>query len=270
MEKILKIGTVLKVDRDGFLVSQSNLNKIKPPWTLPIEDLKDACLSHFGKNLHSFYVRGSVSRGTPIEGVSDIDCLAVVYGPIEDLDLTWVKKFTKSLKVKYPFSTGFDLVTVSYEDIISGEKKVTRFFIKTLSACTYGEDLATKLPKVRPGRDSAVSIWRIREYVYEKIDLLQNCDKKINLKNQCKWIMKRLLRVSFELVMGQAQVFTRDLYPSYEIFSKYYPSKEPEARRILELAVRQDEEREGMLAILNGFGKWLVKEVENQGFGGRD
>jgi len=41
----------------------------------------------------------------------------------------------------------------------------------------------------------------------------------------CAWMMKRMVRTGFELVMAKEQCFTRDLYPCYEMFSKHYPEK---------------------------------------------
>ncbi len=36
-------------------------------------------------NLHSKYVRGSVSDGRAVKGISDVDCIAVINYPIVDV-----------------------------------------------------------------------------------------------------------------------------------------------------------------------------------------
>lgn len=198
-----------------------------------------------------------------MEGISDIDSLALLKDR-NPMGSFWFRKAQQELNENFPFSTGFDFVVVPYNEVISGKKKVTAFFIKNMSACIYGQDLAPVLPKTKPGRDSAVSIWRFEDYINDKINVLGDKKDSEEVKRQCKWIMKRLLRTCFELVMERNKSFTRDLYPCYEIFSKYYPKKEEEMREVLELAVNPTTDKEVILNILKGLGRWLNKEVNKK------
>ena len=264
--EIRNIGTVLQVDSEGNLISQSSAENLKKPWTNVVISLVDQYKERLGSDLHSFYVRGSVSRGTPIEGVSDIDTLALVHGKVSELEMGWKSDLIKKLKDKYPFCNGFDVIEKSYEEVRDGKHPVTSFNIKTQSVCVYGEDLSEQLHPMKPGRDSiSVAWWFNREHLNKKRVLIkQAAPDKINIRETCKWLAKHILRLGFELVMEKDQTYTRDLYPSYEIFSKYYPEKQKEMRQVLELAVNFSDDREEVLEILNGIGQWIVNEVEEQ------
>ena len=263
--QVRNIGTVLKTDENGFVISQSSPEKIQPPWVAPVEDIKKVYLDNLGEDtVHSIYIKGSVSRGTPIEDVSDIDALAVVYSSTEELNLDWIRQEADRLRLEYPYSTDFDFAVIPYEEVVSGKRRVARCLLKVSSACIYGDDLAEQLPRVKPGPDCFICSRNIGKYVEKKIELLEDKTKEIDPVSQSKWVAKYLIRAAFELVMEREKVFTRDLYPSYEMFSKYYPEKEVAARRVLEAAVKQDASREELLTILNDYGRWLVIEKEKQ------
>jgi len=264
--EIRNIGTVLKVDSEGNLISQSSARNIKKPWADAVQSLVNGYQDHLADDLHSFYVRGSVSRGTPIEGVSDIDALVLVHGKVSELEMDWKSGLVKKLKDKYPFCNGFDVVEKSYEEVRDGKHPVTSFNIKTQSACVYGEDFSEYLSPMKPGRESILVAWWFNQKHLDKKRVLikQAVPGKINIRNECKWLTKHILRLGFELVMERDQTYTRDLYPSYEIFSKYYPEKQKEMRQVLELAVNFSDDREKVLEILNGVGQWVVGEAEKQ------
>jgi hypothetical protein len=64
--------------------------------------------------------------------------------------------------------------------------------------------------------------------------------------------------------MERDQTYTQDLYPSYEIFSEYYPEKQEEMRQVLELAVNFADDREKILEMIDGIGQWVVDEAKTQ------
>ena len=56
-------------------------------------------------------------------------------------------------------------MTQTHEGIVTGDKKVASFLIRTMSACFAGEDLARQLPKVKPGRGAVIACWDIERKV---------------------------------------------------------------------------------------------------------
>lgn len=260
--QIQAIGTVLSVDEAGYIKSESAVEKIPSAWRLIVDDIIEAYTKNIPDQVHSIYVKGSVSRGTPIENVSDIDCVTLVTGSADELDLSWLSDLQKTLKEKYPFCTDFDLSHKNVEDIISGRNKIAPVLLKTMATCVYGDDIIPDLPKVKPGKGSLIVSRNYGSFLDKKLQLFASGEIE-DIKMQCKVIMKRILRAGFELVMERDQTFTRDLYPCYKIFSKYYPEKEEEMREALELAINTTGDKEKISNILNNIGQWIVDELES-------
>ena len=259
---IKKIGTILKVSNNGYIISKSDRKKILPPWSLLVTDIVNEYRINHTDSLHSIYVKGSIARGTPIPNISDIDTLTLFKGNVENLDFNWINSFNAHLQSKYPFCTGFDLVNKGADDVIAGKNKIAPILLKTMAVCVYGIDLIPSLPEVKPGKGAFVTTWGYRKYINNNIKVLNGQDRIDNLDLQCKWIMKRILRTGFELVMERSQSYTRDLYPSYEIFSNYYPEKEKEMKEVLFFSINNTAASSQILRILNNIGTWLADETE--------
>jgi hypothetical protein len=140
-----------------------------------------------------------------------------------------------------------------------------RFAIKVLSACFYGEDLVPKIPKFKPKLEIAFYFHgNIEQVVEQAIQRIQSSSQSDQVKVHCTWVMKRLLRTGFGLTIEKAKLFTRDLYPCYEIFSKFYPEKEPQMRQALEWAINPSADKSELLDFLISFGRWLSAEAKRK------
>jgi tRNA A-37 threonylcarbamoyl transferase component Bud32 len=263
---IQPMGRLQKIDAEGFLINGCRLEKIRPPWNEAVEAMKQAYLKNLPGIVHSIYLRGSVPRGNAIEGVSDIDSLAVIHGNLKSLDLSWVPKVVSDLKIQFPFCPYPEFDFIPYENLLNDEGFFSRrFIIKVLSACIYGEDLAPKFPKFKPSS-------RIAFYFHGNIEqVLKQAAQRIEtyldpeqIRGQCAWVMKRILRTGFGLTIEREGVFTRDLYPCYEIFSKYYPEQESQMIKALEWAVNPTDEKKLILDYIGSFGPWLAKEAKKR------
>lgn len=262
---IVPLGTILEVDAEGFLVGQSSAEKLHSPWQEAVEDIRDAYVDRLQERLHSVYVRGSVSRGTPVEGVSDIDTVAFINcspDEIEGID-EWISSMQQELQEKHPFCTKVELEVKPVEGILSGENTVGRAMVKINSVCIYGKDLAPELPKVKPGRDMYSMVWRFDQDIRRRVEQIKSGEIKLS-DNQCRWIMKRILRSGMELVMEQEQAFTRDLYPCYEMFSKYYPERERDMYKALELSINFSNNQSEVLGLAEDLGYWLGAEIKEK------
>lgn len=266
MTDILKIGRLLKTDKDGFIISESSVDKINSPWKEAVEEIKNVYLENLGDIIHSIYVRGTVSRGEAIKGISDIDTFAVITKKPEEIDRSWVKETRKKLEYKFDFSTGVEIGFISYDELFNDDKLFNdRFAIKTQSACIYGEDLTLKIPPFLADIKSASHFHRNLKKVLEnaKKNIANNPDKD-DVKEWCRWVMKRIIRAGFVLVMEKEQAFTRDLYPSYELFSKYFPEQEPKMKIALDLAINPTENADEIANFLDDFGVWMEEQVERK------
>lgn len=266
MTEILKIGRLLKTDKEGFIVSESSADKIMSPWREAVEEIKGVYLQHLGDIVQSIYVRGTVSRGEAIEGISDIDTFAVITKKLEEIDRSWVKEVRKTLEQKYIFSTGVEINFISHDELFDGDELFNdKFTIKTQSACIYGEDLGQKISPFRADIKTASHFHGNLKKVLEntKRGIANNPDKK-DIKERCRWVMKRIIRAGFVLVMDKEQTFTRDLYPSYELFSRHYPEQEPKMKMALELAVNPIDNVTILTNFLDDFGVWMEGQIEHK------
>lgn len=266
MTKILKIGRLLKTDKNGFIISESSTDKIASPWKEVIEEIKNAYLQHLGDTLHSIYVRGTVSRGEAIEGISDIDTFAVILKKPEEIDHSWVKETRKALEQKYNFLTGVEIDFISYDELFDGDELFNdRFTIKTQSACVYGEDLAQKISPFRADIKTASHFYGNLKKVLENAKKgVANNPHSEDIKEWCRWVMKRIIRAGFVLVMDKEQAFTRDLYPSYELFSKHFPEQESKMKMALDFAINPTDNAGELANFIDDFGVWMEEQVERK------
>lgn len=265
MTEILKIGRLLQTDKDGFIVSESSVEKLRSPWKEAVAEIKDIYKANLGDDLHSVYVRDTVSRGEAIEGISDIDTFSVIKKAREEIDRSWVKEVSKELEKKYNFSTGVEIDFISLDKLFDGDEMFNDcFMIKTQSACVFGEDLANKIKPFKADKQTAGHFHQNLSAVFEnaKKELKENTDVK-DIKECTLWVMKRIIRAGFVLVMDREKAFTRDLYPAYEVFSKYYPEQEPKMRQALGYAINPSEDPQEIIRFIDNFGVWVEKEIQD-------
>lgn len=266
--KILKIGKVLGTDANGFIINESKLNKIAAPWKEALEEITQEYKKNLGALIHSIYVRGTVARGQAIEGVSDIDTFAVILKNPDEIDNSWIKEVRKRLENKYIFATGVEIELINYDELLEGDEMFTdRFMIKVQSACLDGEDLADKITPFKADFETAKYFHGHLEKVLEnaKKGIVNNSGPE-DVEKWCRWVMKRIVRAGFVLVMDKEKVFTRDLYPAYELFSKHYVVQETQMREALEMAINPIADVDKLLAFLDDFGQWIKEEIEGKFF----
>ena len=259
--QILPMGKVYETDIEGFIINEASADMIQPPWTSVVEDVKDSYLNNWQK-IHSIYIRGSIARGSGVEGISDVDTLAVVYGDKKDLDHSWVLNFKQEMLEKYPFCLDVELKCVPLNRLLNLEDEychTLRMIVQITAVCIWGDDVRPLLPKFKPGRETMKCA----------LVLSDNIDRLINWREQykftprsCQWIMKRILRSGFEIVMAEANCYTRDLYPCWQIFSRYYPEKREQMKQALHWAINPTDDHTEILSFLQDFGGWLVARVQ--------
>ncbi|MCH7850209.1 MAG: hypothetical protein IH845_01045 [Nanoarchaeota archaeon] len=262
--KIRKIGSILKTNKKGYLIKESSIGKIKSPWKKAVDDLKKELIINLGKSIHSIYIRGSVAKGASIKGVSDLDGIVIVRRKLSNT--LWLNNVREKLLSKYKFITKLD---IHIEPISRTTKKYKdynrRFEIKIQSVCIYGKDLGKNFEEFKPTKFMAC---RQNGYLmHDEINKLKNELKRSKDKRTrlwCTWIMKRILRTGALLTLEKEKAFTRDLYPAYSLFSKYYPSKEGEMKKCLEFAVFPTTNKNEIIKLVNGIGKFVLKEANSK------
>jgi hypothetical protein len=134
--------------------------------------------------------------------------------------------------------------------------------VKTQSLCLYGTNLADAIPPYKVGFETTQHIQNIATKVEDMLSWFQEDKTDEKVLKKCGWIMKQLLRSASELVMERSGKYTRDLYPCYEIFSQYYPQKKDEMYKVLELAIYPTKDKQVILEVVSGIGKWIANEAD--------
>lgn len=263
MVLIQPIGQCLSVDTEGYLINPCGLEHITSPWLEAVEAVKAGYLQHLGESaIHSLYVRGSVAKGTAIIDLSDVDTFAVVQGQNVDLAAPWRDAFQQQMLTDYPFQTGVEMWCIPYTTLCSEpEARSIQILIKTQSVCIWGEDLAPQFPKVKPGKDMVGHLPTLHKDIQEVLAELPTAQEPEEVKEICQWIMKRLVRSGFELVMEKEKTFTRDLYPCYCAFSRSFPEQAPSMKQALEWAIAPTANCPKISSFLQSFGSWLVTTI---------
>ncbi len=273
MVKILPIGHLIGIDQNGYLINDCDASRISSPWLGLVEAWKAGCLDLWGDRLHSLYLRGSVPRGMAMPKLSDLDGVVILQDspPASSPTVTATETarrlatLTQRLLRQYRFCRNIETVIFSHSEIQA--LPVWQAFLKVCGLCIYGENLQPHWPPVQPGPllvshafDLAEDLAAVQSYL--RTLPAHHCQFEAQVKQQCAWISRRLVRVGFELIMEQEQAYTRDLYPCYQRFAAHFPALEPQMRQALTLAIAPSRHRAGLLLFLAHLGEPLLEQVQ--------
>ncbi|CCB89437.1 nucleotidyltransferase family protein [Simkania negevensis] len=217
-------GRFWKLDQNGYLQNDAGVECISPEFNPLIEAVKNTCIDHLGSSLHSFYLTGSISRGTAISKVSDLDTFAVLKKD-HDLDTSWLSHTGKTLQSQYPVVSDIQLEIWKWNDLMQTDSlSEYQVILKLNSVCLWGDNLARSIPPIRP--DYALALTELQHLQSDIDEVLSKIEKEPNqVAFWCKKIMKNLIRAGFYLLIPREKKFTRDLELSVATFLKYYPER---------------------------------------------
>jgi hypothetical protein len=230
------------------------LDGLQGDYSCILDDVVELYQKYYSNILHSAYVRGSVLKGMAIRGISDLDTMAISIRKLTEIEQKKANKITKKISTKYPYLNGLELFFVDLESVKNSNN--LQFLLKTQTKCVHGIDINKELPHFGLGEHSCAHSSTLKKDIRSVENWLKDEEDIDEIKDICSWIMKRIVRIGFEVVMLKEQCFTRDLYYCYEAFSKHYPEKSKEMYHIMELAVYPVVDKEEILKnvrVLEGF-----------------
>jgi hypothetical protein len=257
---IQPIGAPLKTDDQGFIISDSSVDKIGLPWKEVVDRAVLECESILKDALHSIYVRGSVSRGMAVEGISDLDMVVLIKQAITDEQKLALEVASSKLEGAYPFCAKVELGVHEQQAVLMGRDRVAAH-LKMYAACVYGDNLIPQLPKVKIGPDVMLHAFGFNRAIKARISRIESGDLAFSPK-ACQWIMKRIIRSGGELIMERERVYVRDLYPCYQLFSKHYPDQEEAMKKVLWLCLNPTSDLAEVKRSIQPLSDWLEAEVE--------
>lgn len=265
MREIKPVGDYFENDSEGYVINPASAEKIRSPWDKLIDAIKRSYIKKLGDRIHSIYVRGSVAQGLAIEGFSDIDTFALVLpgkeGNIQWQEAPWAKDIHEEVQkiAGFPVRKTELMLTTYTEDFIARNPGLG-MVIKTQSACIYGNDLAPKIKRYKPGREMMLECWHLKNDIQNFTQLPVDIDDEQLVK---KWqsLMKTLIRSGFELVMEREEKYTNSLYRCYESFAKHYPEQKDYMYMALSTYINPITDKRLLMRFIDTFGVWLVMEL---------
>ncbi|AFU17946.1 nucleotidyltransferase [Bacillus toyonensis] len=263
MPTIKKIGSLCITDKEGYIINDSNKNKINPIFLPVIDDVIHIYSTYLRNDLHSVYIRGSIPKGIGIKGIADLDSIAIVKQDPNNLQLSWTKKIEHELNQKHSCVDGIELSFHPLEDILNNSSfSIINFIIKTHGVCVFGEDLIPQLPNYKANEPLANNhLIHLKKQIENACDDLEGNTDTDDIKDCCKWIMKNIIRAGLALIITKEKVYTRDLYPAYKLFSKHFPEKENDMKKALEYVITPIIDTKKLLSFLNEFGQWMIDQA---------
>lgn len=265
MTEIKEIGSLCSLDDKGYIINESDSEKINHKFQQAIQRIKESCLYVLPREIHSIYIRGSLPRGSEIEGVSDVDVIIVTYSDPKNIDLDWVEETEQLIDQEFPFINGVELGFYPLSEVKETKYcSMIPFILKTYGICVYGDNLKSELPDYKP--DSSLAnehLIHLSSLIDKARNDLTGNDDIEDIKDCCAWIMRIIVRAGLALVIVQEQSYTRDLFPAFKLFSRHYPEKEQEMRKALWYAINPLSKSEEILKYLDSFGDWMESETEN-------
>ncbi|MDM5154905.1 nucleotidyltransferase [Bacillus sp. DX1.1] len=264
MKVIKKIGRFCSVDHDGYMINDSHMNKVQPAFFEVIQEVKDTCIRLLKNDLHSIYIRGSIPRGIGIEGIADIDTIVLVGKDPKVIDLGGRENIEKEILRNFHCVSGVEFSFYHVEDVLDSTNFLfVSFMIQTHSICIFGEDVRYQLPKYKVSIELANEhLIHLQKQIEQAREELIHHNGSDDIQDCCRWIMKIIVRAGLALTIDREALYSRDLYPAYELFSKHFPDQEQQMRKALQYAIAPSENAQEILAFLDGFGDWIMKESD--------
>lgn len=258
-----RTGRLWRMDNDGSILNDASPDKIKSPYDSMIADATAAYTGNIANDIHSVYVTGSVARGLAVEGVSNLNMIALLT-EAADADLVlrdWIVPAEEALLAKYPSLSDVILELWPYNYVFADPERfsIGAFIIKTHSVCVWGSDVTPELPDYRV--DAAIAnddLVQIKLDVDEAVMKIKRNSKPENVAYWCREVMKHILHAGFALVMVDEGVYTRDLDLCYEYFARHYPGHAADMQRALRYAENPSTDAMEVLDYLADMGEWII------------
>lgn len=189
-------------DADGYLLNDSSSDKVLPKYLPLIEEIRALCSRYLPETDGSFYIFGSVVRGTASDE-SDLDCMLVTHGLSE---FGWVDIERRKLLQKFPVVTNVQIDTETVDTVMNTQQfSWPTFLLATQGVCIYGHDLIPTLPQFKPSVYIANSeLVQAREIFAEAKAEIGKATSDDQIRYWCKRIMKNLIRAGLPVYFRQS------------------------------------------------------------------
>jgi predicted nucleotidyltransferase len=246
---------------DGTIAREGALSKVPAAYARLLDEARDRIRAAFpAGRLHSAYVYGSIPRGTPRAGRSDLDLVVVLHEPPSAADRTAADAVEAGLDADFAVIDGVGLLLFDVDTLLSElERYDLGFFVACLCTPLLGADLARALPRYRPdgllaretNGDLALALpgWE---------GCLAAASSEGERSALCRRVARRVVRTGFTLVMPRWGGWTSELAFQAAVFSTYYPARGAAMRRAAGWARTPTADPAALTLLLTDLAPWLT------------
>jgi uncharacterized protein len=251
------------LDAQGYLEREGSLARVPHAFRPVVAVARDRVLEVFGARLHSAYLYGSIPRGNPRVGRSDLDLLVALREEPSDADREATRALGEAVDEEFPQIDGVGTLLYSRARLLSeAETYDLGWFVACLCTPLLGEDLADYLPRYRPDSllaretngDLALLLPRWRQRIADAAD---TDDARRPL---VRFMSRHLVRTGFTLVMPRWNGWTSDLREMAEAFGAYYPQRADRMRAAAVLGYEPNGDPTVLRSYVDDLGPWLAEE----------
>ncbi len=257
--RIRKIGRIHYPNEDGFFINPLKIEDIQEEYKTVLDAILKGYESHFEDTTHSIYIRGSVAKGMAVPYISDVDTIAISHLEISREMKELRSPIINNIIQKNPFVNGIEMHFIPKKELL--EKEHLQFLLKTQCLCIKGENLNLILPEFKMGRAAYAHTSTLKADIQEIKEYFTQENQEEETIDICSWIMKRIVRTGFELIMEKENSHTRDLYPCYELFSKHYPVYKSEMYEALVLSIYPTDNIQKIINTIESLEGILLEET---------
>jgi predicted nucleotidyltransferase len=251
---IRPMGSYFEIDKEGCIVNPASVEKIQGEWKPVLEKVINLYKELYKDNLVSVCVRGSVAKGQAIPYISDIDTFAIVKDDHEEIDRELEEEKRNAIVKEFPFASGIEMWALPLSSVKDEGALMNQ------SVSIFGEDVPYE--KMKFSKDLALHAPHFESRHRKLLEILEQDYETEKVLKRVDWLGKGILRTAMELVIDRSGKYTRDLYPCYETFSKFYPDKEKEMRKVLELTLNPTDDKKVIQETLLPISEWLLEETK--------
>ncbi len=256
------------LDDKGFIISEVSVDNILPEYKQVIDECTAQIKKRLPRLVHSVYVYGSVARGNPVRGKSDLDLLIIFNHRLSDEERKTLNDVLDELsKVYLSLVREVGLADCTVEDMLDPENKYGwGAYLKVLCVCVDGEDLTKQFESFKLVSDIALGfngdVGRYIETAMQKI--MDNAISQAEAGKIASVLARKLIRACYSMVMTRAQIWTTKLDEQAEVFVQYFPEKKSFISTLQYWIDYPPEDKEAVIEVLNSDGKWLTENFASE------
>ncbi len=264
------------VDVDGYITTGVDRANLCSPFLEVVAEAVGGCRTRCRDDA-VLYVYGSVATGTAVEGVSDLDLLAVVTSAHDRDALDGLARELSARHRGVVREVGLAVTSPDEVFADSDEGVAWRCFLRHYCVCVDGVDLAADLPRCRPSRALVRGFAAGTETVLEDVADRLPAASDAEVGELARRAARRLLLAGAVAASIEADTWTTSRDRAVGLLCARHARWSDELQRAARWAdpVRAPAvTRTGLAMFLEEFGSWILRRVnevtanEDEGGGG--